>query len=213
MAQLTVPPLLITTFFIAFSSSINAQELRPTEDEAAIKVVRAVYGAIENAELTSTRKELTSEDEELPIAIERMSDESGSVRKIVVDVATGDHGGFAAFVYYYENSNMPAFVLWQDSYWRFNPDNPDESIDFFKEYRFYYSKDGQLLRQLVKEYQGTSDYTIDENAAKAQNRNFTTTGTNPFEFWKNLANLNITTDQFVGKRVEDLLSIFDDMVR
>ncbi|MEM1296642.1 MAG: hypothetical protein AAGH89_14840, partial [Verrucomicrobiota bacterium] len=198
---------------IVFSTSALAQDLRPTENAAQIAIVRELYAAVEGTNLTTTSKELVSGDESLQILMKRGSDKTGSVRRIVLNVATGDHGGFTTSIYYYENSNMPGFVLWQDSYWRFDPNNPDQTIDFFKEYRFYYSKDGQLLRQLVKEYQGTGEAAIKANAAKAQNRPLATTGTYAFEFWKHIANLNITTDQFVGKRVEDILGNFDEMVR
>ncbi len=200
--------------FAAFAIlSSHAQELKPTEDAAAIENARTLYAGIEESTLTLTKKELVSEDEMLQMLVERGSDESGSVRRIVLDVVTGDHGGFDARIFYYENSNMPGFVLWKESHWRFDPNNPDQTIDFYKEYRFYYSKDGQLLRQLVKEYQGSSEAELKKNATAAQNRPLETKGTEPFEFWKNIANLNITTDQFLGRRVEDILGVFDEMVR
>ncbi len=213
MTQPSLPAFLFILPTIALLASTQAQELKPTEDAAAIQIVRTLYAEVEAARLTVTNSELESPDEGLQMLVKRASDSSGSVRRIVLDVATGDHGGFSASIYYYENSNMPAFVFWQDSYWRFDPNNPDQTIDFFKEYRFYYTKDGQLLRQWVKEYQGKDEASFKANAAKAQNRPFATAGTSAFEFWKNIANLNITTNQFVGRRVEDILGIFNEMVR
>ena len=209
IALSTSLPAVFTALTLAAAGILPAQELRPNEDARTIAAVRALYDEVEDANLATSRKEIESEDG-LQIIIERSSDQTG-VRRIALDVVAGDHGGFNISIYYYKDSNMPGFVLWKDSYWRFDADNPDRTIDFFSEYRFYYSDDGDLARQLIKAYQGSTEPEIDRNAAQAVNKPLTTHPGYAFEFWKNLANLAITEDEFVGRRVEDLLDAFHAM--
>ncbi|MGI9242054.1 MAG: hypothetical protein ACR2RV_14720 [Verrucomicrobiales bacterium] len=144
--------------------------LSASERERAIAVAKGSYSAVVDAALEFTDGNF--EKDEISGSIRRGFSPGGRVlRKLEWQVVTSDHGGFKAEVFCDANG-VPSFVLWEDSYWTFDPANSKKTIDHISEKRLYFSPRGQLARSLEKKFKGSGEAEISENRNRASNVDF-----------------------------------------
>ncbi|NNE90065.1 MAG: hypothetical protein HKN23_00310 [Verrucomicrobiales bacterium] len=181
-----------------------------TEDRKVeiVDFVRAVYGEIEKMRLNFEKQDFESDDG-LSGTISRGIDRNGTMRKVDLDVATGDHGGFGVEIYL-DQQQRPAFVLWEDSHWQFDPKKQGSTIDYVTEYRFYFSPEGQLARALTKSFEGSGEAARLKARDKAKNAEFhPSDDVAAFELWEKLNEISLSENRVLVGKSEELLKAWD----
>ncbi|MDF1814772.1 MAG: hypothetical protein P1V20_21380 [Verrucomicrobiales bacterium] len=179
-----------------------AAELSDQERKNVVALAKKVYNEVSsNQNLRYSRSEY--ERDETSGTLRRGYDQNNHLRMVELSVATGDHGGFKVEIYCNETS-IPSFVLWEDSYWSFDPDKPGETIDNVAERRFYFSSQGQLARSLEKVFQGTSPKDLLGNRDQAKNYQYAADPHGAVFFFKTLKNLTQTGNPDWEKVINDL---------
>lgn len=199
------------SYDVALAEPVQSEAPGPppplTGEQKAAYVKRAqdIYNELAGLQLPVMRKEFFSEAKGMEASLSAEVDGTRTVRRLKMESTAGDHGA-VEFEAYYDSEQRLAFVLWTDSYWRFNPENPDTSVDVIEEQRFYFSPDGDLVRMLEKTYQGSGEAQINQNRDQATNKTVTPDEVAAFEFYKNMSNLALSATG------GDPLMTFEDLI-
>ncbi len=151
------------------NSEVDA--LTDAEKKLAVDRARGVYTEVTNGNFAAEVLEFNPENDPHSSRLVRHASKAGTIRKASFHVAQSDHSGFRVDVYCDQNG-LPAFVLWEGSYWKFK--GPGQTEDIVTERRFYFSVDGRLARALTKNYSGSGDAELKKNGDAASNANFET---------------------------------------
>ena len=181
------------------------------ERERAIALAKESYNAVVKADLEFTNGEFRQD--EISGTIRRgFSPEARVLRKLEWQVVTGDHGGFKAEVFC-DAGGTPSFVLWERSYWAFDPANSEKTIDYIAEKRFYFSPRGQLARSLEKKFQGSGEAELSAKRDRASNVNFPANPDGVTVFFELLQRLGTSQDAELPELVDEFSSAWDLMAR
>lgn len=185
-------------------------KLTAADKEAIVADVRAVYADVEKTELEFDGGQMQSDDEQSGDIIRGYAREGG-IRKIKFNVATGDHGGFTVEIFT-DRKNRPSFILWEESYWSFDPNDSDKTIDTVVERRFYFSSQGQLAKALQKSYSGSGERDLEKNRDAANNSDFEADSAGVPAFYKALSGLVECDDAKLKRLANELRNAQDAMI-
>lgn len=146
-------------------------QLSNATKEEVVDAVRAVYTEVSGLEMEFDGGQFEAKDEPHNGNLIRGFTRNGKARKIEFNVAIGDHGGYTVEIFTDEDE-VPSFVLFEESYWSFDPNDSNKTIENITERRFYFAPDGSLAKALQKSFSGTSEKELERNRDQAKNFNF-----------------------------------------
>ena len=168
------------------------QPLSDEGREQVVDAVRANYRDVEGTEMEFDGG--AAEGDDLTCQIGRGYTQQGVVRRIEFFIGTGDHGGYKIEIQCDEQSR-PSFVLFESSYWSFDPGDQGKTIDSVTQKRFYFSSTGQLAMALQKEFKGANEQELQHNGDQAKNSPFVAKSEGVPAFFAALARLPACEDK------------------
>lgn len=191
-------------------SGPRTTKLSAADKEAIVAEVRAVYADVEKTEMEFDGGQMQSDDEQSGDIIRGYAREGG-IRKVKFNVAMGDHGGFTVEIFT-DRKNRPSFILWEESYWSFDPNDSNKTIDTVVERRFYFSPQGQLAKSLQKSYSGSGERDLEKKRDAAKNSDFEADPGGVPAFFKALTELIDCDDAKLKGLANDLWSAQNVMI-